>query len=257
MTLAIDHLFFGKVLRDINLQVAPGEMLALVGNNGAGKSTLLKLINGELAMDKGVIRFNGQSMSEWKLEQRAQVLATLPQSSHLNFAFSVAEVVALGRYPHSTGSRRDQEIIASAMHFTDVFRLRDTLFTQLSGGEKQRVQLARVLAQIWQSNQGAPLEQRLLLLDEPVNGLDLHHQQQLFTQLQQLAADGLSIIFIVHDLNLAARYGDKVAILSRGAVGAYGTPTQVLTDELIRRYFGLEVQVDSHPVHPVPHIIPL
>lgn len=258
MSLSVQNLSFKRgqrsVLKNISLSVEAGQLVALVGNNGTGKSTLMNCISSELQPESGQVTFNGQPLSQWKTEQRARMMAMLSQNTHLQFDFPVRDVVAMGRYPHSSGAHRDQEIVASALHFCDAYNLRDKTYTELSGGEQRRVQLARVIAQLWEPVNGG---HRLLLLDEPVNGLDLAHQHQLFNRLRKIADKGVAVLFVVHDLNLAARYANQIAVMYQGALANFGSPERVLTRENIERYFNLEVEVQSNPYHSSPIIIPV
>lgn len=237
------------LLRDISLTVAPGEILGLAGPNGAGKSSLLKLIAGDLPVSGGELQLAGRSRRDWPSRELARALAYLPQLSLLNFPYSVEEVVALGRTPHDTGTDCDQQILAEVMTATDISALRHRLYTQLSGGEKQRVQLARVLAQIWDSKNS------LLLLDEPTTALDMFHQQLVLASVRQLANRGCSVVMAIHDLNLLAGSADRLAVLANGRLAALGTPTEVFTPALIRDVFEVEVFIQQHPDRKQPLVI--
>lgn len=240
------------ILDDINLNVLAGEALALVGMNGAGKSSLLRCITGEWALTTGRIAVHGKPLAQYRAEDRARWLGVLPQSASLTFPLQVHEVIALGRYPHRTGHQRDQAIIAAAANACDVTHLLHKPYIACSGGEQQRVQLARVLAQIWEPIIDRP---RILLLDEPVSGLDLAHQHAVFRQMAPLQAQGVSVVFVVHDLNLAARYADRIAVLEQGKLVCTGTPSEVLTEERVARHFQLDVDIVPHPTLGCPTII--
>lgn len=242
------------VLSELSLSVGAGERLALTGNNGTGKSSLLRCLSGEWRADAGQIHWHGQTLSAYSQEDRAQWLGMLPQGSLLNVGFRVHEVIGLGRYPHRSGYRRDRDIVLAAADDCDVTHLLDQPYTHCSGGEQQRVHLARVLAQIWEPIPDRP---RLLLLDEPVSGLDLAHQHRLFGTLHRLSEAGVTLVFVVHDLNLAARYATRIAILSNGITAQLGTPEQVLTPDIIARYFQWPVTVMHHPETGVPVLVPL
>lgn len=164
------------LLQGLDLQVRAGECVAVVGPNGAGKTTLFRLLAGELTPSTGDIQFNGRDLPRWPLTQLARMRAVLPQSSTLQFAFTVQEVVAMGRMPHATGQRIDADIVQEVMQVCDVHRLATRPYPALSGGERQRVQLARVLAQVWQPVADG---ERLLLLDEPTSALDIAQQIEL------------------------------------------------------------------------------
>lgn len=242
------------VLRDVSLNVRPGERVAVIGQNGAGKSTLLKCMSGELAPKRGNISLNGQPLAHWSDEARAQLLAVLPQKSTLAFDFIVEEVVAFGRYPHATSHRHNQKLIRQALDFVELSHYRERRYTKLSGGEQQRVQLARVLVQIWEQ---VALGHRYLLLDEPTTALDLHHQETLFKQVTQFARQGIGILFILHDVNLAARHADRIAVIHQGCIDTEGHPRDVLDESLLARCFQLNATKVTHPTLGVPQFMPL
>ena len=238
------------VLADLNLEVRPGEVLGVLGPNGAGKSTLLGALCGELRADHGQVWLDQRQLSEWAGAQRAQRLAVLPQTSTLDIAFSVEEVVGMGRLPHQTGRKRDDEIIAEALQAADVGHLTGRRYTALSGGERQRVHLARVLAQLWPGEAG-----QTLLLDEPTSMLDPLHQHTTLQAVRAFADHGAAVLVILHDLNLAARYCDRILLLDNGRPHALDTPQQVLRPESLKAVFGLEVLVQAHPERGHPLII--
>tara|TARA_R110001599_G_scaffold69414_9_gene195598 strand:+ start:11910 stop:12689 length:780 start_codon:yes stop_codon:yes gene_type:complete len=242
------------VLTDINLRLEPGEVIGLIGPNGAGKSSLLRLLAGDFAATSGSLRFAGRALDSWPRQQLAQRRAFLPQLSLLNFPYTVEEVVLLGRTPHSTGLRADQDIVRQVLRATDTLSLRNRLYTQLSGGERQRVQLARVLAQLWHSTD---MSGTLLLLDEPTAALDLAHQQQLVTVIADIAARGCAVMLVVHDVNLAASVSDRLLVLDAGQAVASGSPEAVLTPALFRELFHAEVLVQPHPNGRQPLVIGL
>ncbi|OYT70495.1 MAG: heme ABC transporter ATP-binding protein [Chloracidobacterium sp. CP2_5A] len=245
------------LLDDVSLALAPGEVTALLGPNGAGKSTLLKALSGDLQPTQGAVYLDGRPLDGWSLVERAQRRAVLPQESSLAFPFTAFEVVLLGRAPHVALAEtpHDIAIARQAMQRTGVEHLALQRYPSLSGGERQRVQFARALAQIWEPlPHGAA---RWLLLDEPTASLDLAHQYEAMAVARQLAQDGVGVIVVVHDLNLAAYVADRVVALDRGRVAAEGRPEDALTPERIRSIFGLEVSVTPHPRHGRPCIVPL
>ncbi|WP_119393374.1 heme ABC transporter ATP-binding protein [Salinibius halmophilus] len=243
-----------QVLKDVTLTVKPGERIAVIGQNGAGKSTLLKCMTGELTPKRGKVLLNKKPIQHWDDEERAQLMAVLPQKSTLGFDFLVEEVVAFGRYPHNTSHRHNQKLIKQALEHVELSHYRQRHYTQLSGGEQQRVQLARVLVQIWEQ---VELGHRYLLLDEPTNALDLHHQEELFKQVSLFARQGIGVLFILHDVNLAARHADQVAIVHQGVIANLGHPRDVLTEQALAECFGLQVAQVMHPTLQVPQFIPL
>jgi len=239
-----------NLVSNASFTLKAGEVLAIIGPNGAGKSSLLKALDGQLKFH-GRIDMPGISDNP---KIRAKQLAVLPQQSLLNFPFSVAEVVELGRIPHATGKLKDQEIISEALQLMDITYLADRNYTQLSGGEKQRVQLARVFSQIWDESTGDN-NSRLLLLDEPSSSLDLGHQHHLMRAVKQFAARGVGIIMVMHDINLAARYADTLLALLCSEQIALGSPNHVINQSNMERLFGLSVEVLTSKLNDTPVLI--
>jgi len=240
------------LLGDIDLDVLPGQITTVLGPNGAGKTSLLRVLVGELAPDKGSVTLNGRELTQWSPPRRARTLAVLPQHSLLNFPFTAAEVVMLGRTPHDTGAARDREIVLQALRAVDGDHLAGRIYTQMSGGEKQRVHLARVLAQIWETvGEG----ERYLVLDEPTSSFDLAHQQLTLDVVRDLAEKGVGILMVLHDLNLASRCADRMFLMQRGRMVISGTPGEVLSPETITRVFQVEVNIGVHPVSGTPLVI--
>lgn len=238
------------VLQDVSLALQPGEVLGVLGPNGAGKSTLLGALNGELPLSGGAVRLDDRPLADWQGTDRARRLAVLPQSSTLNFAFTVEAVVGFGRLPHDSGRQQDREIVAAALDAADAAHLAGRSYLALSGGERQRVHLARVLAQLWPG--GA---EQVLLLDEPTSALDPLHQHTTLQAVREFANRGAAVLVILHDLNLAARYCDRLLLLHQGRPHLQGTPEEVLRAEPLRTVFGLDVLVQRHPERDHPLII--
>jgi len=244
--LQIENLFvsYGPrcVLHDVSLEVNSGEVLALIGPNGAGKSTLVRAASGVIPLDGGTIRTNGDDLAALPPMRRARYLAVVPQAVSLPPAFTAWETVLMGRTPYlnflGQTSATDDDLVQRALQRVEALDLAERRVGELSGGEQQRVLLARALAQ------STPI----LLLDEPTAHLDLQHQVSLMEMVRQLAhRDGLVVLTALHDLNLAARYADRVALLVGGKIKAAGTPRQVLTPELISAAYHLPVAVVPHP----------
>ncbi len=242
----------GNILHDVSLEVRPGEVLCVIGPNGAGKSTLLKLLSGEWSPTCGQVQLNGRPLTQWSERARAQVLAVLPQVSTLSAEFTALEVVLIGRSPHVARAEtaHDYKIARQALAATEASRLEQQIYTELSGGEQQSVQLARVLAQIWDSPEAT------LLLDEPTANLDPAQQHRMLAVARGFARRGAAVLIILHDLNLAAEYADKILVLKQGRTASYGTPAEVLTAESILSNFGFRALVLPHPARPVPLVIP-
>jgi iron complex transport system ATP-binding protein len=238
------------VLADIDIELRPGQVLGVLGPNGAGKSTLLAALCDELPANKGTVSLDERALADWPGQERARRLAVLPQSSSLNFAFSVSEVVAMGRLPHCSGRVRDAEIVAEALVAADALHLAERSYLALSGGERQRVHLARVLAQLWPGAKG-----QTLLLDEPTSMLDPLHQHTILQAVRDFAGRGAAVLVILHDLNLAARYCDQLLLLHEGRTHACGPPDEVLTAEALQAVYGLQVLIHRHPERGHPLII--
>ena len=245
-----------RVLHDVSLEVTSGEVVALIGPNGAGKSTLVRAVSGVIPVDGGKIqcdRSSGPSINLLSLPpmQRARSLAVVPQAASLPPAFTVWETVLMGRTPYlnflGQVSARDEAIARLALQKVDALELSGRRVGELSGGEQQRVLLARALTQ------STPI----LLLDEPTSNLDLHYQVSFMETVSALAhQEALAVLVALHDLNLAARYADRVALLVDGEIKASGTPRQVLTPELISKAYHLTVQVIPHPFVDAPLVLP-
>lgn len=239
-----------EVLHDLNLQLHPGQVVGVLGPNGAGKSSLLGVLCGELAPGRGQVTLHGRPLADWAGPERARRLAVLPQVSSLGFSFKVEEVVGMGRMPHDSGQVRDAEIVEAALRAADAWHLLGRSYLALSGGERQRVHLARVLAQLWPGEAGTTL-----LLDEPTSMLDPLHQHTTLQAVRSFADRGAAVLVILHDLNLAARYCDRILLLEAGRCHALATPEQVLTPVALKSVFGIEVLVQPHPERGHPLII--
>ena len=239
-----------RVLANVELALAPGQVLGVLGPNGAGKSTLMAALCGELGPTHGQVLLDGLPLNQWRGPERARRLAVLPQISTLNFAFKVGEVVAMGRLPHASGQQLDDEIVQHCLAAADALHLLARSYLTLSGGERQRVHLARVLAQVWPGEEG-----QVLLLDEPTSALDPLHQHTTLLAVRAFADRGGAVMVILHDLNLAARYCDRLLLLNQGNAPLSGTPQQVLTPEALKSVFGLDVLVQPHPERGHPLVI--
>jgi iron complex transport system ATP-binding protein len=239
------------VLDGVSLQVNCGEVLAVIGPNGAGKSTLIRTISGVLQPCGGSIAIDGQDLARLSPGQRARRLAVVPQASQLPDSYTVYQTVLLGRTAYMNlfgqAAPRDHEQVLLALEKTNTMDLAERLVGELSGGERQRVLLARALAQ------GAPY----LLLDEPTTFLDLQHQSGLLNLIRRLSKDkNLGVLMVLHDLNLASLYADRVAILTGGKITAQGSPAQVLTEDRLTSIYRVPVHVIPHPDYGTPLILP-
>lgn len=233
-----------KILDGVSASFAPGTVSAILGPNGAGKSTLLKILSGAVAPDAGAVSLNGRPLGDFSAQALARQRAFLAQESSLGFDFSVEEVVVLGRIPHLGGweSERDWKICAWALDAVELGDFRCRRFMTLSGGEKQRVHLARVLAQL--EGYAPATGPRWLLLDEPTAALDLRHQHAVLVKVKSFArAYGFGVLVVLHDLNLAVRYADRVLLLHQGRVAAAGPARATLGVETIEAVYGVRARI--------------
>lgn len=229
------------MLAGADLAVAPGEVVGLLGRNGAGKTTLLRAAAGLAVPDAGTVRLEGRPLASWSRLERARAIALVPQETHFPFPFTVAEVVLMGRAPHlgwfGFEGRHDLDAAHDAMTQVGIEALAGRSVLTLSGGERQLAVVARALAQ----------EPRLLLLDEPTAFLDLRHRLDVLARVRAFAAAGGSALVVSHDLGLAARACDRLALLAEGRILAAGPPAEVLTPALVRAAFAIEAQVAAGP----------
>lgn len=238
------------LIDDVSLTLRAGEMVSLIGPNGAGKSTLLRLLTGFLTPESGTCLLEGKPLASWPRERLAQTRAVMRQQSHVEFPLTVREVVAMGRAPWP--EQTSKPVIEEVMTLTgcDVLANRD--YRYLSGGEKQRVQLARALAQLW--HRDGP--RGWLFLDEPTSALDLYHQQHALRLLHQLTRRGqLTVCCVLHDLNLAALWSDSLLLLHQGRLVAGGTPEEVMTEAILTRWYQADLNVHHHSQDAVPQIV--
>ncbi|MCS6803183.1 MAG: ATP-binding cassette domain-containing protein [Chloroflexota bacterium] len=230
------------LLRNVSLTIDAGEVVGVVGANGAGKSTLLRLLSGYLRPTVGTVLLEGKPVARYRARERARLVATVPQLTHIEGERRAEDIVLLGRYPHlgrfAIEGEKDRAIARLAMRSTDTDWLADRPVSTLSGGERQRLLIARALAQ----------EPRLLLLDEPTASLDLRQEIQILDLVRQLADDGLTVVAAIHDLRLAARYADRLVVLRRGEVIADAPPREALTPEVLADAFGVRPLIEPDPL---------
>jgi iron complex transport system ATP-binding protein len=233
------------ILKNVSLQVFPGEVLALVGPNGAGKSSLLSVMSGDVQATTGRALLQGRDVSKYRVDEAARQRSVLMQSNEVSFPFTVAEIVEMGRAPwaRTTSLADDNKAIAEALEKADVEHLVERRFNQLSGGERARVSLARVLAQ----------RTPVVLLDEPTAALDLKHQESVMKTVREIAGQGRAVVVVVHDLSVAAGYADRVAMVVEGKIAAVGSPREVITAKRVSEVYGVAVDIETvgSPARPV------
>ncbi|MFT7840020.1 ABC transporter ATP-binding protein [Saccharothrix sp. BKS2] len=241
MEVRIEGLAVDGILRGVDLTAGTGEVHGIVGPNGSGKSTTLRCAYRALKPHGGVVRLDGRDITTTRVRDTARDLAALTQDSHVEFDFTVTEVVAMGRLPHGAGPD-DEAIVRESLARVDAAHLAHRGFLTLSGGERQRVLIARALTQ----------RPRVLVLDEPTNHLDISHQLAVLALVRRL---GVTVLAVLHDLNLAAAHCDRLHVLDRGRVAHSGTPAEVLTPEVLAEVFRVRAHVVPHPTTGVPQLL--
>ncbi|RKD20232.1 hemin ABC transporter ATP-binding protein [Pelobium manganitolerans] len=231
-----------KLVSDVTFSTASGELLAIIGANGAGKSTLLRMLSAERKPTEGHISLYGKKLKDYSPKELALKRAVLNQHNTVNMDFHCQEIVMMGRYPHfkNRPTEQDRRVIAETMKICGVLHLAGRSFLTLSGGEQQRVQFARVLAQIWDQS-GA-----LILMDEPVASMDIQYQQQTLAIAKALCKKGFMLVVILHEINLAALYADRILMLKNGQKWKDGAPLEVLNAEHIYSVFNVEAEVQMN-----------
>lgn len=240
-----------KVLNQLDIEIPEGAFTAVVGPNGCGKTTFVKQLIKSLKPQGGELILFGKPLSSYSYKALGKIVAYVPQATQIGFDFTVEEVVMMGRYPHlkrfQSEQNHDRDIVAKAMKATGVWDLRKKFANELSGGEQQRVVVARALAQ----------EPKLLILDEPISHLDLHHQVELMELIRGLSKEeGITVLAIIHDLNLAMDYSDFVMMMHDGKVHSFGEPRETISAANIRNIYNLDVCMIENPVTGNPHVIP-
>jgi iron complex transport system ATP-binding protein len=237
------------VMEDVSFAIDEAQIVAIIGPNGSGKTTLLKIINGTLFPDAGQMLIDGKETSRWSRKDIAQKVAIVPQETAVIFPFYAEEIVLMGRFPHLSNYRfedkKDYRIVHEAMEKTDTLAFAARRFDELSAGERQRVLIARALAQ----------EPKVLLLDESTVFLDLKHQAQFLALLRQLnTAQQLTVIFVTHDINLAAQHADRIILLYSGKIYAIGKPAEVITAANIKEVYDVDSLIDQNPQNGLPRM---
>ncbi|MEL7532640.1 MAG: heme ABC transporter ATP-binding protein [Bacteroidota bacterium] len=240
------------LLEKVNFSLAKGEVTSIIGPNGAGKSTLIRLLSRDIKSKSGKLTWQNKVLSEYRDLEMAKQRAVLTQKTQLSMLLHGEDVVMMGRYPHYKNhpSQLDFDCVQNAMRQSTSLAFAKRIYQQLSGGEQQRIQLARAFCQIGDGN--GPY---LLLLDEPLNNLDLQHQHHLLQLCQDFASEGNCVIIVMHDLNLSAQYSDKILLLNEGRQVAFGKPEEVCDADLLSQIYQLKMRVMRHPGGDFPLII--
>ena len=237
------------ILRGVDLAAQPGVFTSLLGPNGSGKTTLLRCLLGELSPAGGTVDLEGQPLTTYGLRERAKVLAYVPQFPESAFAFTVRQIVMMGRLSHmgplGIPSRADEKVVELAMAMTDATEFADRTLSELSGGEAQRVMIARALAQ----------QPAVLLLDEPTSHLDIRHQLGIYRMMERLADEwGIAVVCVSHDVNLASRFADRLVVMKAGQILARGTPAEVVRREVLEQAYDVTINLIDIPGQPAPMV---
>ena len=242
------------ILDDINVEFNPGEFNMILGPNGSGKSTFLKIFGGEIQDYDGSVFYEAKKISHLKKEELAKSRAVMSQQPELSFPLMVDEVVMMGRYPHFTFNpgKKDEAICNEVIECMNLSAFKERNYLTLSGGEKQRVQYARVLAQIWEK---PTTGLRYLFLDEPLTSLDINYQQEFLQIAREFTKDHTVLVAVIHDINLAIQYADHLFFLKEGKLAAHGKPKDILTEELIKNVFDVKVTLINNPLTNKPLVI--
>jgi iron complex transport system ATP-binding protein len=243
-----------QILNGISAAFHPGEFNMILGPNGSGKSSFLKIFSGEINKYSGSVFYGKEKIDTLKKEELAKHRAVMSQQPELSFPLMVEEVVMMGRYPHFTfnPNKKDEDICHEVMQRMNLISFKERNYLTLSGGEKQRVQYARVLAQIWEK----PTEgYRYLFLDEPLTSLDINYQQEFLQIAREFTNAGTVLVAVMHDINLAIQYADKLFFLKEGKLVAQGKPTDVITEDLIKQVFDVDVAIINNPSTNKPLVV--
>ena len=240
------------ILQSVSLEARSGEVVGLVGPNGSGKTTFLKVVIGTLAAQRGAVYVHGKELPTLRPRDRARLVAMVQQSPAVPPGFTALEVVLMGRNPYlgllQWEGPKDIDVCHRVMDLTETWQFADRLVSSLSGGELQRVFIARALAQ----------ETPMLILDEPTAHLDISYQTSILDLIEKIKREtNITVLLAMHDLTLAAQYCGRIAALHQGSIVAFGEPSQVLTAELVSKVFGVAVSIVEHPVHKTPVVLPV
>lgn len=241
------------IVNNCSLEVSTGTFTAIVGPNGAGKTSLLRIMTGEISRYSGTVKLNGRDTSGIRSRELSKLRAVLPQHTSVNFPFTVEKIIEVGRYPHLTTRIENERIIGEILELTGLSGFRQRIYQTLSGGEQQRVQMARVMAQIWDDDDFP----KYLLLDEPTTSLDLAQQHFLLRLARELCQRNIGVLAILHDLNLAAQYADRILFLKGGSTIAYGDIGTMMTRDIVEETFSYPVKIIYDEESSKPMIFPV
>ena len=243
-----------QILKNVSASFLPGEFNMILGPNGSGKSSFLKIFSGEINRFQGTVLYENKKIKELRKEELAKKRAVMSQQADLGFPLLVEEVVMMGRYPHFTfnPNKKDVTICNEVIERMNLVEFKERNYLTLSGGEKQRVQFARVLAQVWEKPADG---YRYLFLDEPLNSLDISYQHEFLQAAVELIKDHTVLIAVMHDINLAAHYADNLFFLKEGEMVVHGSPKDILTENILEKVFNVKTKVIENPVTGKPLVI--
>jgi iron complex transport system ATP-binding protein len=243
-----------QILKNVSASFLPGEFNMILGPNGSGKSSFLKIFSGEINRFQGTVLYENKKIKELRKEELAKKRAVMSQQADLGFPLLVEEVVMMGRYPHFTfnPNKKDVTICNEVIERMNLVEFKERNYLTLSGGEKQRVQFARVLAQVWEKPADG---YRYLFLDEPLNSLDISYQHEFLQAAVELIKDQTVLIAVMHDINLAAHYADNLFFLKEGEMVVHGSPKDILTENILEKVFNVKTKVIENPVTGKPLVI--
>ncbi len=245
------HFSYGKkeVLKGLNFSVGESTVIGIIGSNGSGKTTLLKNISGYLKPTFGNIFIEDRNIRELSIKEKARYISYVPQDIRCDFQFTCYDIVMMGRMPFlrrfQPERKEDKDIVRKCMEMTNTWQFRDTMINQLSGGEKQRVYIARALAQ----------EPKILLMDEPISHLDIKYQIEILSFVRELAKQGILVIAVLHDINLACQFCNEILIMKDGRIMDLGRPNKVITPRSIKSAFSIDVDLIENPKNNIPYVV--
>jgi iron complex transport system ATP-binding protein len=236
-----------NILNNISENFIAGKINVILGPNGSGKSTLLKIISGEIVDFTGNVKYNQLNISSIGIKNLSKIRAVLTQQSVLQFPLTIEEIILMGRYPHFdfNPTRNDLKICQEVIDMFGLNNMKERNYLTLSGGEKQRVQFARVMAQVWENN---ATSNRYIFLDEPLNSLDIKYQKEFLELIKKFITPNTIVIAILHDINISIKYADKLHFMKEGKIIASGTSTDIIDTQLIKNVFGIEVDIIENPL---------